>query len=157
MYLNSVDSDCLSTHYSTLLLPCFRIGDCTFDTLVAYKSNLFNETPTEFWINSTDTKDCFSKIVSGGLTTISADLTYDLNTKSCEQKHGSIQLGVSESWVMFPNPKYQRWLLFSMSIPSISKQFNASIKLKILQFPCLIRSTILLKLSSELNKISTAI
>ena len=97
----------MSTYYSTLSLSCFKIGACTFDTLVAYKSNLLNETSTEFWMNSTDTKDCFSKTSSGGLITISADLTYDLKTQSCEQKQGSIQLGLSESLVIFPNPKFQ--------------------------------------------------
>ena len=66
-----------------------------FDSLVAYKTKILNETSTEFWINSTDTKDCFSKTSNAGLITISADLTYDLNTVGCEQKHGSIQLGVS--------------------------------------------------------------
>ena len=68
-----------------------------FDSLVAYKTSLLNETSTEFWMNSTDTEACFTKTVNSGLITISADLTYDLKQDSCQQKHGSIQLGVSQT------------------------------------------------------------
>ena len=92
---NIVNSSCLSTYYPTLSLPCFKIGECLFDSLVAYKSNMLNETSTEFWLNFTDTQACFSRTSNAGLITISADLSYDSGTEACLQKHGSIQLGVS--------------------------------------------------------------
>ena len=67
-----------------------------FDSLVAYKSDMLNESSTEFWMNSTDTEKCFTKDTNADLITISADLSYDLSTEACQQKHGGIQLGVSE-------------------------------------------------------------
>ena len=73
------------------------MGECMFDSLVAYKSDMLNETSTEFWMNSTDTEKCFTKDTNAGLITISADLSYDSSTEACQQKHGGIQLGVSET------------------------------------------------------------
>ena len=67
-----------------------------FDSFVAYKSGVLNETSTELWMNSTHTGKCFTKDTNAGLITISADLSYDLSTEACQQKHGGIQLGVSE-------------------------------------------------------------
>ena len=95
-----------------------------------------------FWMNSTDTGKCFTKDTNAGLITISADLSFDLSTEACQQKHGGIQLGVS---------KNQDYLVirFSTSIHSTNKRFNASIELKTSRYPCRTKLTRLLKLSSK--------